>query len=42
MIEQGYEIRRPSLIMLHARKVGRAREIYVGGRVIPTVEGMLL
>lgn len=41
-IEQGYEIRRPSLVMLRARMVGSAREVSVGGYVIPTVQGELL
>ncbi len=40
-IEQGYEIRRPSLVMLRARMVGRSREVRVGGQVIPTVQGEL-
>ena len=41
-IEQGYEVRRPSLVMLRARMAGRSREVSVGGHVIPTVEGELL
>jgi trans-2,3-dihydro-3-hydroxyanthranilate isomerase len=41
-IEQGYEIRRPSLVMLRARKVGGSREVSVGGQVIQTVHGELL
>ena len=41
-IEQGYEIRRPSLVMLRARMVGRSREVRVGGQVLPTVRGVLL
>ena len=41
-IEQGYEIRRPSLVMLRARMVGGSREVSVGGRIIPTVQGELL
>ena len=41
-IEQGYEMRRPSLVRLRARAVGRTREIHVGGTVIPTVVGELL
>lgn len=40
-IEQGYEVRRPSLIMLRARMVDGCREVSVGGRVIPTVLGKL-
>jgi trans-2,3-dihydro-3-hydroxyanthranilate isomerase len=41
-IEQGYEVRRPSLVMLRARVVGSSRVVYVGGHVIPTVQGELL
>lgn len=40
-IEQGYEIRRPSLVLLRARMVG-SPEVRVGGIVIPIVEGQLL
>jgi trans-2,3-dihydro-3-hydroxyanthranilate isomerase len=41
-IEQGHEIRRPSLVMLRARMLNGAREVSVGGYVIPTVQGELL
>ncbi|MBI1421877.1 MAG: PhzF family phenazine biosynthesis isomerase [Gammaproteobacteria bacterium] len=41
-IEQGYELRRPSLIMLHARQDEGTREISVGGHVVPVVQGELL
>ena len=41
-IEQGYEIRRPSLIMLRARMTGGSPEIRVGGQVIATVQGDLI
>ncbi len=41
-IEQGYEVRRPSLIMLRARMLNEVREVSVGGYVIPTVQGKLL
>lgn len=41
-IEQGYEMRRPSLVLLRARMVGRSPVVSVGGRVIPTVQGQLL
>jgi trans-2,3-dihydro-3-hydroxyanthranilate isomerase len=41
-IEQGYEIRRPSLVMLRARIADGSREVSVGGHVIPTVQGELL
>lgn len=40
-IEQGYEIHRPSLVMLRARMVDGCREVSVGGHVIPTVRGEL-
>jgi trans-2,3-dihydro-3-hydroxyanthranilate isomerase len=41
-IEQGYEIRRPSLVMLRARMLGPSREVSVGGQIIPIVQGELL
>jgi trans-2,3-dihydro-3-hydroxyanthranilate isomerase len=41
-IEQGYEIRRPSLVMLRAQLRAGEREISVGGHVVPTAEGRLL
>jgi len=41
-IEQGHELRRPSLVRLRARMAGSSHEIHVGGRVIPTVSGNLL
>jgi trans-2,3-dihydro-3-hydroxyanthranilate isomerase len=41
-IEQGYEINRPSLVMLRARKAGNSYEVRVGGQVIPAVCGELL
>lgn len=41
-IEQGYEMRRPSLVRLRARMAGGTREVRVGGRVIPIVQGDLL
>lgn len=40
-IEQGHEVRRPSLVMLRARVVDGSREVSVGGHVIPTVRGEL-
>ncbi|MBV5324955.1 MAG: PhzF family phenazine biosynthesis protein [Rhodospirillaceae bacterium] len=40
-IEQGHEVRRPSLVMLRARRVDGSREVSVGGYVIPTVRGEL-
>ena len=41
-IEQGYEVRRPSLVMLRARMLNGAREVSVGGYVIPAVQGEML
>ncbi len=41
-IEQGYEVRRPSLIMLRARVRNGEHEVSVGGHVFPTVKGELL
>ncbi len=41
-IEQGHEVRRPSLVLLQARNVDGTREIRVGGAVIPTVAGELV
>lgn len=41
-IEQGHEVRRPSLVLLRARKHGDDREVSVGGHVVPVVKGMLL
>jgi trans-2,3-dihydro-3-hydroxyanthranilate isomerase len=41
-IEQGYEIQRPSLLMLRAKDTSSSPEISVGGRVIPSAQGKLL
>src|SRR5262249_1089636 len=41
-IEQGFEVRRPSLVLLRARILGTHREVSVGGRVVPVVRGELL
>jgi trans-2,3-dihydro-3-hydroxyanthranilate isomerase len=41
-IEQGHEVRRPSLVRLRARRAGDGRAIHIGGKVIPTVEGHLV
>jgi trans-2,3-dihydro-3-hydroxyanthranilate isomerase len=41
-IEQGYEMCRPSLIMLRARQLSDTREISVGGYVLPTMQGELV
>lgn len=41
-IEQGHEVRRPSLVMLRARQAGDSPEVSVGGGVVPTIQGELL
>lgn len=41
-IEQGHEVRRPSLVRLRARMIDGNCEIHVGGKVIPTFSGDLL
>ena len=41
-IEQGYEIRRPSLVLLRTRIKDGVCEVFVGGYVIPTVQGELI
>jgi len=41
-IEQGYEVRRPSLIRVRANMLKGHREVYVGGSVVPIVNGKLL
>ena len=41
-IEQGHEMNRPSLVRLRAQSVAGAREVRVGGRVIPIIKGELL
>ncbi len=41
-IEQGFEIRRPSLVMVRARIENALRDVSVGGYVIPVVRGELL
>ena len=41
-IEQGYEIHRPSLVLLRAQMINQARKISVGGYVVPTVQGELI
>ena len=40
-IEQGHEVRRPSLVRLRARPVGSGREVLVGGSIVLTVRGEL-
>jgi trans-2,3-dihydro-3-hydroxyanthranilate isomerase len=41
-VEQGYEIGRPSLIFLKAKKTKNNIEIHVGGKVIEVARGVLL
>lgn len=41
-VEQGYEMNRPSLLQLEAERTNDGIDIFVGGRVIPVVEGNLL
>jgi trans-2,3-dihydro-3-hydroxyanthranilate isomerase len=38
-VEQGYEINRPSILYLKARKITRQIQVYVGGKVILVAEG---
>lgn len=42
LIEQGHELRRPSLIMLRTNKHGSKKEVRVGGYVVTTVIGELV
>jgi trans-2,3-dihydro-3-hydroxyanthranilate isomerase len=41
-VEQGFEIRRPSILHLKTRKTGDNIDVYVGGRVFPIAKGKLL
>jgi trans-2,3-dihydro-3-hydroxyanthranilate isomerase len=41
-IEQGHEVRRPSVVMLRARRANGSHEVSVGGPVIPVVQGELV
>ena len=41
-VEQGYEIKRPSLLLLKAKEEGGAISVSVGGRVIMVAEGNLV
>jgi trans-2,3-dihydro-3-hydroxyanthranilate isomerase len=41
-IEQGREVRRPSVILLRARRGDAGTEVFVGGKVIPVLRGELL
>ncbi|MBT3047238.1 MAG: PhzF family phenazine biosynthesis protein [Candidatus Thiodiazotropha sp.] len=41
-IEQGYEVRRPSLVMLQAGMESGVPQVRVGGCVVPTLQGVLM
>ncbi|MHB1566853.1 MAG: PhzF family phenazine biosynthesis protein [Acidiferrobacter sp.] len=41
-IEQGHEVSRPSLIRMSARMTDISKEISIGGKVVPTMQGELL
>ena len=41
-VEQGFEISRPSILHLKARKTRENIEVYIGGRVFPIAKGKLL
>ncbi|MBT9154284.1 MAG: Trans-2,3-dihydro-3-hydroxyanthranilate isomerase [Firmicutes bacterium] len=41
-VEQGYEIKRPSQLRIHAEAQGKSIAIHVGGRVIPVARGELV
>ncbi|MBG0746783.1 PhzF family phenazine biosynthesis protein [Planktothrix agardhii 1029] len=41
-VEQGYEINRPSLLLLKAEKIGDLIQVEVGGNVIKVAEGILV
>lgn len=38
-VEQGYEMMRPSLLMLHAEREGNSIRVQVGGKVVPVARG---
>ena len=40
-VEQGYEVRRPSLLLLKARKIGDILQVEVGGKVFLVAQGKL-
>jgi trans-2,3-dihydro-3-hydroxyanthranilate isomerase len=40
-VEQGYEIGRPSLLLLKAQDMGDLIDIHIGGKVIPVARGEL-
>lgn len=41
-LEQGHQVRRPSLILLNTKIADSEHVIHVGGHVVPTVQGKLL
>lgn len=41
-VEQGYEIKRPSMLYLQAREETRHIDVHVGGKVIPVARGHLV
>lgn len=41
-IEQGHEVRRPSVVLISSQVLDGESRIRVGGRVIPTIQGKLL
>lgn len=41
-VEQGYQVNRPSLLLLSARDNGEKVEVHVGGKVVFTAQGNLL
>jgi trans-2,3-dihydro-3-hydroxyanthranilate isomerase len=41
-VEQGYEIKRPSLLYLKAKEIGEKIDIFVGGKVVYIAKGQLV
>jgi trans-2,3-dihydro-3-hydroxyanthranilate isomerase len=41
-VEQGYQIGRPSLLLLKAQEYGQSIEVFVGGKVIKVAKGVFL
>jgi len=41
-VEQGYEIGRPSLLLLKAEEKGEEIDVYVGGKVVMVAKGQLI
>jgi trans-2,3-dihydro-3-hydroxyanthranilate isomerase len=41
-VEQGYEIGRPSLLLLRARQLADSIDVFVGGQVVPVARGELV